>query len=96
MAAPVKKGRIKQKTATLNGKHNPNKAQWRLGATASEIHRDKALRKMGASEETYQETNDLFARSQNPHAPTVSHQIAHHNYQQQINWIAFGSFIFLI
>lgn len=85
MAAPTKKGKIKHQTATLNGKHNPNKALWRFGATAAEIHRDKPLKKLGASEETFHETNELFARSQNPHAPAISHQIAYHNHHKQEN-----------
>lgn len=87
MAAPPKKsGIIKNKTATLNGQHDKTKVLWRFGVTESVILRDKALKRLGGSEETFQQTNEFLARNQNAHAPTASQILAAHNHhQQQIN-----------
>ena len=47
---------IRHRTVTLDGVHDKNKALYRLGVSADEIHRDKALKTMGGSENTYQLT----------------------------------------
>jgi len=62
---PVVKSRITHRTATLKGQHNQSKALYRLGVTADEIHRDKALKTLGGTEDTFKQTLTLWS-----HAPS--------------------------
>eukprot|EP01084_Bolivina_argentea_P015887 29763_1 len=63
---------IKHRTVTLNGIHNKNKALYRLGVTADEIHRSKALLTMGGTEDTYHNTLQYYSHNHHPQASSVS------------------------
>ncbi len=72
---PTYQSRITNRTATLKGQHNQSKALYRLGVTADEIHRGKALKTLGGTEDTFKQTLTLLTHQPCFPTPMLPHDI---------------------